>query len=130
MVNLDTLWTLMIVTVASAAPDSVLFSSVAEMSKLAKLELTAIAKLKELRNLINNDNSNLINNDNSLRETDEFNLIYKEVNQFFENLPPTSELEGAGNGKLSCILSFLFQCFDARLISPPGDIQAERVPVQ
>ena len=63
-----------------AAAASVLFSSVAEMSKLAKLELTAIAKLKELRNLINNDNSNLINNDNSLRETDEFNLIYKEVN--------------------------------------------------
>ena len=102
MVNLDTLWTLalMIVTVATAAPDSVLFSSVAEMSKLAKLELTAIAKLNELRNLID---LRMINNDNSLkRETEEYSRIYTDVNQLFENIPPLSELEGAGNGKLSC----------------------------
>ena len=81
MVEQDTLWTLalMIVTVATEAPDSVLFSSVAEMSKLAKLELTAIAKLNELRNLID---FRVINDDNSLRETDEFSLIYKVANRW------------------------------------------------
>ena len=102
MVEQDTLWTLalMIVTVATEAPDSVLFISVAEMSKLAKLELTAIAKLNELRNLID---LRMINSDNSLkRETEEYSRIYTDVNQLFENIPPLSELEGAGNGKLSC----------------------------
>ena len=77
-------------------PDSTLFSSVAEMSKLAKLELRAVSKLEGLRYLID---LRLTKRDHEWTETGDYRRVHSEVTQLFENLPPSSELEGAGNGK-------------------------------
>ena len=87
------LLSVLMVSCLSEKPDSALFSSVAEMSKLAKLELTALSQLKGLRHLI----------DQRLAkreiETEEFSEVHTEIKQIFDKLPPSSELEGAGNGE-------------------------------
>ena len=91
--TLHCLLSVLIVSCLSEKPDSALFSSVAEMSKLAKLELTALSQLKGLRHLI----------DQRLAkreiETEEFSKVHTEIKQIFDKLPPSSELEGAGNGE-------------------------------
>ena len=88
--------TLIIVTSAVIAlcqcqiekPDSVMFSSTAEMSKLAKLEIEALDKLTFLRALLENIESNL----NAINET------VNEVKIIIEKFPPQDELQGAANG--------------------------------
>ena len=80
------------------------------MSKLAKLELTALSQLKGLRHLI----------DQRLAkreiETEEFSKVHTEIKQIFDKLPPSSELEGAGNGEY---LSDYFTNLISHLILPP-----------
>ena len=83
------------VSCLSNEPDNVLFSSVAEMSKLAKLELSAVSQMERLRHLID---QRLARRANEWSETEEISKVHEEVTQLFDNLPPPSELEGAGNG--------------------------------
>ena len=87
------LLSVLIVPCLSEEPDSALFSSVAEMSKLAKYELTAVSQLKGLTHLIDR---RLANRE---MKTEEFSKVHTEIKQIFDKLPPSSELEGAGNGE-------------------------------
>ena len=89
------LW-ILIKSCLSEKPDNVLFSSVAEMSKLAKIELTAVSQMERLRQLID---QRLAKRNHEWSNTEELNKVQAEVTQIFDNLPPPSELEGAGNGE-------------------------------
>ena len=123
------LW-ILIVTCLSEKPDNVLFSSVAEMSKLAKIELTAVSQMEKLRHLID---QRLAKRNHEWSETEELNEVQAEVTQIFDNLPPPSELEGAGNGELedyTILTSHNTLLCHVRSVPPPGDIQTQRDPVQ
>ena len=96
LTNIGLLLSILIVSCISEQPDNVLFSSVSEMSKLAKLELTAVSKMERLRHLIDQRLARIAD---EWSETEEFIKVYTEVTQIFDNLPPPSELEGAGNGE-------------------------------
>ena len=86
---------ILIVSCLSNEPDNVLFSSVAEMSKLAKLELSAVSQMEKLRHLID---QRLARRADEWSGTEDISKVQEEVTQIFDNLPPPSELEGAGNG--------------------------------
>ena len=123
---------ILIVSCLSNEPDNVLFSSVAEMSKLAKLELSAVSQMEKLRHLID---QRLARRADEWSGTEDISKVQEEVTQIFDNLPPPSELEGAGNGgfiqKISKhFLPLSILSFDVRPVPPPGDIQAQRVQVQ
>ena len=123
---------ILIVSCLSNEPDNVLFSSVAEMSKLAKLELSAVSQMEKLRHLID---QRLARRADEWSGTEDISKVQEEVTQIFDNLPPPSELEGAGNGgfiqKISKhFLPLSILSFDVRPVPPPGDIQAQRDRVQ
>ena len=125
------LW-ILIVSCLSEKPDNVLFSSVAEMSKLAKIELTAVSQMDKLRKLIDR---RLAKRTHEWSETEELDEVQAEVTQIFDNLPPPSELEGAGNGEFqeedyTILTSYNALLCNVRSVPPPGDIQAQRDPVQ
>ena len=89
-------WSILIVSCLSNEPDNVLFSSVSEMSKLAKLELSAVSQMERLRHLIDQRLARIAD---IWSEAEEFSKVQTEVTEIFNNLPPPSELEGAGNGE-------------------------------
>ena len=105
LTNIGPFLSILIVSCLSNEPDNVLFSSVAEMSKLAKLELSAVSQMEKLRHLID---QRLARRADEWSETEEISKVQQEVSQLFNNLPPPSELEGAGNGELRKKISLNF----------------------
>ena len=73
---------------SSEKPDSDMFSSTAEMSKLAKLEIEALDKLTALRALLENIENNLY----------AINVTMTEVKNVLQKFPQQDELQGAANG--------------------------------
>ena len=81
-------------------PDSVMFSSVAEMAKLAKLELGALDQLRRLSGLLGEA---LAGDTRTLgHQAEVASLLSNQLGETFGKLPAQSELEGAANGEIHC----------------------------